>query len=439
MNSIRRQLLLTLIGAISLIMLLGAWATFRAAEESINTIFDYHLEQIALSLRDQTFQGSAEALSGEKDFDFVIRVWDRNGLSLYYSQPHRVLPNIARLGYATEQSDEGRWRVYTLQARGDTIAVAQPMRVRARLAATAALRTLAPFLVLLPLLALLIWLVVNRALRPLTELAASVSTRTPDALDPFAEAGVPEESQPLVRSLNELLARLRTAIQAQREFIADAAHELRTPLTALQLQTQLVERASSEAERAAAVHELKLGLARTIHLVHQLLTLARQEPGAAGQSFTAVSLAALIAQVVAEHAALAADKNIDLGVAASDPATTVHGDREALRTLLANLVGNALRYTPAGGCIDVSCGDDAGAPFLQVLDNGPGIPPAERERVFDRFYRHSSDGEPGSGLGLAIVRSIAERHGAHIALADGDDSGHGLRVRLDFPGSNEPL
>ena len=102
MNSIRRQLLLTLIGAISLIMLLGAWATFRAAEESINTIFDYHLEQIALSLRDQTFQGSAEALSGEKDFDFVIRVWDQSGLSLYYSQPHRVLPDIARLGYATE-------------------------------------------------------------------------------------------------------------------------------------------------------------------------------------------------------------------------------------------------------------------------------------------------------------------------------------------------
>lgn len=280
MNSIRRKLLLTLIGALSVVMAIGAWATYSAAWDEANAIFDYHLEQIALSVRNQTFQGSTEALAGEESFEFVIRIWDRNGLGIYYSRPHRVLPDVARLGYATEQTSEGAWRVFALQYRGQTIAVAQPMSVRTRLAARAALHTMIPFIVLLPLAALLIWLLVSRELRPLTDLARSVSQRTPDALDPISENGVPAEAWPLVRSLNDLLARLQGAMQAQRDFIADAAHELRTPLTALQLQAQLLERASDGAERTAAMADLKQGLERSIHVVRQLLTLARQEPGA---------------------------------------------------------------------------------------------------------------------------------------------------------------
>ena len=447
MTSIRRQLLFFLIGAMSLVMLLGAWATYRAAREEINALFDYQLEQIAFALRNQTFQGSTEALAGDLDLDFVIRVWDRDGLSVYYSRPHRALPEIARLGYATEKTSEGDWRTYALQYRGETIAVAQPMSVRARLATAAAVRTLTPFIALLPLLALLVWLVVGRALRPLTELARSVGARTAEALTPFGEQNVPEEAQPLVRSLNDLLARLRTAIETQRHFIADAAHELRTPLTALLLQTQLVERATGEAERSAALRDLKGGLERAIHAVQQLLALARQEPGAAERPFAVVSLAELIAQSVADHAALAAARRIDLGVAASAPQARVIGDADALRTLLDNLIDNAVRYTPEGGRVDVGCGaaDDAtqtetgdqadggttGRAWLEVSDSGPGIPPAEREQVFARFYRRGGEEASGSGLGLAIVRSIAQRHRAAVRLDDAP--GGGLRVRIDFP------
>ena len=431
MNSIRRKLLLTLIGALSVVMAIGAWATYSAAWDEANTIFDYHLEQIALSVRNQTFQGGAETLAGEESFEFVIRIWDRNGLGIYYSRPHRVLPDVARLGYATEQTSEGAWRVFALQYRGQTIAVAQPMSVRARLAARAALHTMTPFIVLLPLVALLIWLVVSRELRPLTELARSVARRTPDALDPISETGVPAEAGPLVRSLNDLLARLQAAMQAQREFIADAAHELRTPLTALQLQAQLLERASDGSERTAAMADLKQGLERSIHVVNQLLTLARQEPGASEPPLARVALNDLVHQSVTASANTAAARNIDLGVAASDPAACVTGNAEALRTLLDNLVGNAVRYTPAAGRIDVSCGSSGEHAWLEVVDNGPGIPAAERERVFDRFYRRSEQDATGSGLGLAIVRAIADKHRATILLTDAP--GGGLRVRVEFP------
>ena len=431
MNSIRRKLLLALIGAMTVVMLLGAWATYMTARDEANTIFDYHLEQIALALRHQTLQNSTEAIADERSFDFVIRVWDREGLSIYYSRPHRVLPEIARLGYATEDTSEGPWRVYALQSLGQTIAVAQPMSVRSDLAATAALHTLTPFIILLPAIALLIWLVVTRLLRPLTELASSVSTRTADSLEPFAIDNIPEEVRPLVLSLNDLLDRLHAAIQAQRDFIADAAHELRTPLTALQVQTQLVERASSDADRATALNELKHGLGRAIHSVHQLLTLARQEPGAAGQSFSAVALDDLVCEVIGEHARLAEKNDIDLGVVATDASAHVLGDREALRTLLGNLVANAIHFTSTGGRIDVSCGTVDRQVFLEVADTGPGIPLAEREHVFNRFYRRGGEDSTGSGLGLAIVRTIALRHGATVHLADAP--GGGLLVRVDFP------
>ena len=432
MNSIRRKLLITLIGAMTAVMLLGAVATYTAARQEANDLFDYHLEQIALALRDQTFQGSTEALVGEKNFDFVIRVWDRQGLSIYSSRPHRVLPDIARLGYATEKTSEGAWRVFALQHLGQTITVAQPLQVRSQLAAASALRTLIPFAILLPLFALLIWWVVIRELRPLDVLARSVAARTPESLHPFIESDVPEEVRPLVHSLNDLLARLEAALLAQRGFIADAAHELRTPLTALQLQTHLVERATSEAQRRDALGDLKQGLARSIHTVHQLLTLARQEPGAAEQPLMMLSLTELVRQEVADHATLAAAKNIDLGVTATDAAACVIGDGDALGTLLANLLGNAVRFTPAGGRIDVCCGVAAGRPYLEVVDSGPGIPPAERERVFDRFYRYGGEDSPGSGLGLAIVKTIAARHGATIRLDDAPAGG--LQVRIDFPG-----
>ena len=433
MNSIRKSLLFALLAAMCVVMLLGGWATYSAAKNEAGALFDYQLQQIALSLRDQTFRGPAEALASDERLDYVIRVWDRNGLAIYYSQPNQQLPELTRLGYSTASTGEGEWRFFAIQHHGLTIAVAQTMRVRHQLAASAAWSTLKPFFVLLPVLGLLVWVLVSRGLQPLARLAHSVQTRTPESLEPLPESSVPDEAKPLVISLNDLLSRLKLALNAQRAFVADAAHELRTPLTALQLQLQLVERAGSAGEREAALGELKSGLQRATHAVQQLLTLARQEPGAAEYRLAPVGLAELVRRSVVAHERFAEAKTIDLGATEIDEAAVVSGDAEALRILLDNLVDNALRYTPAGGQVDVSCGRQGGHAFLVVADSGEGIPPDERERVFDRFYRRAGEGDgvsSGSGLGLSIVLMIAERHGARITLADSEAGG--LLVRVGF-------
>jgi two-component system OmpR family sensor kinase len=213
----------------------------------------------------------------------------------------------------------------------------------------------------------------------------------------------------------------------QRAFVADAAHELRTPLTALQLQAQLMERAQSDEERSAALGDLKEGLRRAAHGVRQLLTLARQEPGATDSPFAPIRLAPLVRQSVAEHAALAEARRIDLGVSHAEENAAVLGDAGALRILLANLIVNALQHVPEGGCVDVACGIRDGGTYLEVADDGPGIPQEERERVFDRFYRR---GESGSGLGLAIVKTIVQRHGATVRLLDAKSGG--LLAQVNF-------
>ena len=429
MNSIRRHLLLALLGTLGAAMLLAGWATYRTALDEAGELFDYHLEQIALSLRDQRFEGGAQALASDERLDYVIRVWDQNGLTVFYSRPHYTLPELTRLGYSTTETDEEAWRLYAIQYRGLTIAVAQPIRVRNQLAAAAAWRTLQPFLILLPMLGFLTWWLVGRGLRPLGRLAQSVQARTPDSLDVLPAGDVPEEVRPLVDSLNDLLTRLKAALDAQRAFVGDAAHELRTPLTALQLQTQLVERARTEEERAAALCDLKQGLQRASHTVQQMLTLARHEPEASQATMGDVRLADVVRESVTEHLRLAETRHIDLGVVQADEAAMVRGDAGALKILLANLIGNALRYAPDGGRVDVSCVLADGVARLEVADNGPGIPPDERGRVFDRFYRRGSGS--GAGLGLAIVQTIARRHRASVELGDAD--GGGLKARVTFP------
>jgi two-component system, OmpR family, sensor kinase len=281
-----------------------------------------------------------------------------------------------------------------------------------------------------------IWFTVGNALVPLQRLTQQLKARRVHALDPLPAASLPDEVQPLLQALNDLLARLRAALERERAFVADAAHELRTPLTALHLQMGMLARASDETERGVAMSTLSSGVQRAIRLVEQMLALARQEPRADSLRVP-VRLDDLAREIVAELVPLADAGRIDLGVAAAQPATVV-ADADALRTLLRNLVDNAVRYTPPGGRVDVSvaapAGGVAGSARLTVSDDGPGIVPAERARVFDRFYRRPGTVPPGSGLGLAIVKAIADAHGATVVLADGP-GGKGLAVTLSFPPS----
>lgn len=434
MKSIRRTLLVTLLVGMGVVMIVGAYATYRVARSEANTIFDYYLRQIALSFRDQRFKLNPRVtIPDEKDFDFVIRVWNVAGVTVYYSRPHRSLPNLTKLGYSTVKTPDGTWRVYAIQYMGETVEVAQPLSVRDSQAANAALRTLTPFLFLLPLLGLLIWFIVGRGLRPLTQLTSAVLTRTPDSLEPLDERISTNEIQPLIKALNELLARLQSALNAQRAFVADAAHELRTPLTALQLQIQLVERAQDDGERDVAIAELKSGLQRTTHVIQQLLTLARQDPSNLDMSTAPFDVIGLVHDIAIQQQPLAQDKQIDFGIDAADESITIHSDADSVRIMLANLIGNALRYTPNGGKVDIKI-ENTEHCRVTICDNGPGIPGEEKERVFDRFYRRAGHAESGSGLGLAIVRSIAERIHAQVRLED--NPAGGLCASVEFPDSN---
>lgn len=429
MTSLRRTLLVTLLAAIAALILTAAFLVYRLARHEIDNIFDYHLRQIALTLRDQV--PGQTGTGGPGGYDFAIQMWNSEGVRLFVSRPEAGLPDFAELGFSTVNTGGEGWRVYSAALSGVIVQVAQPLRVRQRLAFEAASRTLAPVLAILPLLIFLVWRIVGRSLAPLERLALAVASRTPAALTPIAETGVPDEALPLVRSTNELLGRLATALNAQRAFLADAAHELRTPLAALSLQLELLERAKSDTERAPAMSDLKAGLRRAGHLVEQLLALARAEPDAAVTTKEPVDLSELVTQIVTDHALLAEAKGVDLGVTSGPGPVVVRGELTSLRTLLANLVDNAVRYTKSGGRVDVAAGVSDARPFLSVADSGPGIPEDERERVFDRFYRRKGLVEEGSGLGLAIVKAIANRHQASLGLSD--TPGGGLTVQVEFP------
>jgi two-component system OmpR family sensor kinase len=437
MNSVRARLLVWLLGGVLLMGAAGGWFVYRNALAEADVFFDYHLRQTALLLSDQPVEYllNPDIPQASADYDFVLQVWTLNGVRVYLSRPHAVLPAITTIGFSTAVTSEGRWRVYGVQSPTKVIQVAQPMRVREQQAVDLALRTLTPFALLLPMLALLIWFAVGHALEPLKRLTQLVKVRKVTALDPLPDERLPSEVQPLVGALNDLLGRLGAALERERGFLADAAHELRTPLTALHLQMGTLARANNETERADAMEKLSAGVQRAIRLVEQLLALARQEPRA-DVVRKRVRFDDLAREVVAEMVPLADARKIDLGISASQP-VHVTGDPDSLRTLVRNLVDNAVRYTPIGGTVDLTVLESAdessshGA-VLRVVDTGPGIPPDERLRVFDRFYRPPGTSPPGSGLGMAIVKAIADGHGASITL-DSGSNGVGLAVTVSFP------
>jgi signal transduction histidine kinase len=435
MKSIRARLLISLLSVVVLSAAVSAAVTYRNVLNETESLFDYQLRQMALSLRDQGFIAPDEAAAlANDDFDFVVQIWTVDGTRIYASHPGLFLPPRAVLGFSEIRLGDGTWRLFSTATRDRVIQVAQPLATRRQLAAQAALRSVVPVLVLAPILAVAIAWSVGTSLRPVRQLAAEVKRRDADALEPVAESGLPAEVSPLVESINALLARLRNAFNAQRAFVSDAAHELRSPLTALKLQLQLLRRSTDESSHKQAIEALSAGIERATHLVAQLLTLARTEPGGQLAPLAPTDLAETARQAVADVVPLADAKSIRLALEARGDCT-VEGDTSVLRILVRNLVDNAVRYTPGGGAVEVTLTRDSGQIMLAVDDSGPGIPASDRVRVFDRFYRRSGNDssvleETGSGLGLAIVRSIADRHRASVQLMD--SALGGLRVIVRF-------
>ncbi|MBQ5946070.1 sensor histidine kinase [Massilia sp. ST3] len=283
--------------------------------------------------------------------------------------------------------------------------------------------------------ATLVWFAVRLVLRPLMDLKHEVETRPLSDLSNVDQALVHKEVRPLVAAMNSAMARMQGLIASQRRFIADASHQLRTPLAVLKTQAELALREDDPAAMRAIVRSIAGTTDSAIHLANRLLTLARIEHGAGSMQPVPVSLADVAGQVGLELAPLAVHKGIDLALDASEEDSTVQGQELLLHELVANLADNAIRYTPAGGSVQLRVRRQEGGVLLEVLDSGPGIAPEDSDKVFMPFYRAQATLEAnpgGTGLGLAIVRDIAAMHGASLALGRGED-GRGLRVGVLFP------
>ena len=326
------------------------------------------------------------------------------------------------------------------------VQVAETLGKRSRLATEIIKGVILPQFVILPLAVLLVWLALARGIAPLNELQQRIRRRDIDDLSPIDEREAPEEVSPLVRAINDLLGRLDKSMRAQKHFLADAAHQLKTPLAGLRTQAELAQRQIDAGQHdpqalKKSLQQIARSSQSAAHMVNQLLAMARAEDQQHASQRQVVNLARLATETVRDFVPRALEKRIDLGYEGPEPSGStlrppsdhdsaalarhpqgplVLGHALLLRELIRNLVDNALLYTPAGGTVTVRVVDD---PFgqvvvLQVEDSGPGIAPAEREQVFQPFYRSLGTNVDGSGLGLAIVREIALQHGAEVTLED---------------------
>jgi two-component system OmpR family sensor kinase len=303
------------------------------------------------------------------------------------------------------------------------------MRVRDEIAQGAALGAAAPVLILIPLSWLVVGWAIDRTLGRLNYFARAIAARGASAAALISLAAIPSEVVPVVESMNGLIERLRAALDAQRQFLADAAHELRTPLTAMQIEVEGLSSATAEAlaERRIA---LERGMRRAGALVDQLLRLARlDEPPHSPPERT--DIARLVLESVGDHVAFADRKGVDLGVDAR-PGVWLAGNSEELRVLFSNLIENAVRYTPPGGTVDVSVKLLDARAVVEALDTGCGLPPGAETRIFDRFHR-GAPGTEGSGLGLAIARRIAERNALGLTVENRADGLSGVLARVELP------
>lgn len=445
---IRTLLLGWLLVPLALVLAASAVASYTTALRIATEAYDRALLDPALAIAQRL-----SAADGPVELDLspaaleALRVDSADRVYFAVTARGRLVAGQADMPAPPEAPAEGAPVFYDGIVRGEPVrvaAIATPFadgpalitvaetlgkreRMVRQLLASSALPELAFFVVALAV----VWYGVGRGLAPLEDLRAELAGRAPRDLRPVAEDRAPVEVRPLVQALNDLLRRLGESIDAQQRFVADAAHQLRTPLAALQAQVDAARREPMPAELAATVDHLRAAARRAAHLSQQLLTLAAVEPSAE-RPFAPepTDLAAVTQGRVADWVARADTKAIDLGFDL-EPAP-VAGEPGLLGELAANLIDNALHYTPRGGEVTLRTGRRDGCAFLEVEDNGPGIPAAERERVFERFHRVKGTSGEGTGLGLAIVREIAHRHGATVELG-APAARAGTVIAVSFP------
>ncbi|NMM38479.1 MAG: two-component sensor histidine kinase [Glaciimonas sp.] len=318
---------------------------------------------------------------------------------------------------------------------GERVAVAQETAMRDEIARDSALRTLMPFLILVPILLLIVADLVRKMFRPIASLSAEIDQRAEQELHPVEESHIPAEVRPFVVAINRLLVRVGQSMETQRRFVADAAHELRSPLTALSLQAERLAQVDMSDIARERLMALSRGIERGRDLLDQLLTLAKAQ-AAPEQPKSPVSVQYIYRQVLEDLMPLAEAKHVDIGVEGEQDAQLWVNELDLI-AVVKNLVDNAIRYTPDGGKVDLSVATEGGRAILRIQDSGPGIQVVERERVFDPFYRTLGSDQVGSGLGLSIVKAVTDRIGAEIQLGFSDEVRHsGLCVCVFVPVAN---
>ena len=330
-----------------------------------------------------------------------------------------------------DDDDDDEYRAYIRQTPQGKIAVLQETEYRDDLAATAAYQSVLPLLIALPLMILLTVWITYHAMRPVKTLSASLGQRRSDDLSPLDGEGVPSEIQGFVTAINQLLQRTGENIRRQQRFIADAAHELRSPLTALSLQAERLTKLPQSDEAREQTGLILQSIQRNRHLLEQLLTHARAQGSETQRNLTDISLQAQFRRVLQELMPLALDKQQDIGVAVEND-IRIRADDTEIYTLIKTFTDNAIRYTPAGGRIDIGFSETPTTLTIWVEDDGPGIPAAERSRVTDAFYRILGTEQQGTGLGLSIADAIAKRYGGKLILADSRNFAHGLLIQAEL-------
>lgn len=317
--------------------------------------------------------------------------------------------------------------------RSVLIQVAETLNKRNALSGKVMTAMALPQFLMIMLAALIVWIGIGKGLSPLVGLQREIAARSHRDLSPVEESNTPQEILPTIHEINNLMERLRKALEAQRRFIADAAHQLRTPLSGLKTQTSLALRQSDPASLQHSLEQLNTSTECTIRLVNQMLALAQVEPGSDKIfDLKPLDLGKLVKEATKEWVPPALKKDIDLGYEGPDSPVIINGDMILIRTMMDNLIDNAIRYSPKGSSVTARIKEVEGAIILTVEDNGPGIAPEERKAVFQRFYRISDNPIAGSGLGLSIVNEIAMAHGASVSLEDPE--GHqGIAVKVSFP------
>jgi two-component system sensor histidine kinase TctE len=443
--------------------------TYLVAKTIANQPFDHTLEDTVTVLAQHVKQahgqplqqrpGAARDILRADDVDSVyFQVLDQNGgyvdgdrdLPAPFKRQDGYRPGIVH--FRTDNLHGTPIRVAFFYVPMDTsdeprlalVQAAETLDKRALLANEIIKGVILPQFIILPIVLALVWFALARGLSPLAELQARIRARPPDDLSPIDTRQVPEEISPLVSSLNDMLERLSLSIDMQKRFIADAAHQMKTPLAGMRMQSELALRQTDQQE----IHRSLLQMARSseaaTRLVNQLLALARAEnQQQTGNPFVLLELSELARDTVQDWVPASFTHQIDLGFEQPSYPIIISGNPVMLRELLSNLIDNALRYTPAGGSVTVRVRADsdaeyggAGRAMLEVEDTGPGIAPAERLNVFERFYRILGSNADGSGLGLAIVREIALQHSAEVDIFGNPRTLHpklpGCLFRLTF-------